>query len=95
MKRKNDMSLLLLCNRACVWLLSLPIRFYRYVISPLLPPSCRFVPTCSDYALEALRTHGVVKGSWLTIRRIMRCHPFSRHKGFDPVPKRAIGKTHE
>ncbi|WOV83395.1 membrane protein insertion efficiency factor YidD [Sporosarcina jeotgali] len=61
------------------------IRFYQKMISPLTPPSCRFYPTCSHYGVEAVETHGVMKGLWLTIVRISKCHPF--HKGgFDPVP---------
>ncbi|MDE5968447.1 MAG: membrane protein insertion efficiency factor YidD [Muribaculaceae bacterium] len=68
-----------------VWLLSLPIKFYRACISPMLPASCRFTPTCSQYALEALRRHGPFKGLWLTIRRISRCHPWGG-SGYDPVP---------
>ena len=66
-------------------MLSLPIRFYRSAISPLTPPSCRFTPTCSQYALEALKKHGAVRGSWLTVRRICRCHPWGG-SGYDPVP---------
>lgn len=66
-------------------LVLLPIRFYQKMISPLTPPSCRFYPTCSHYGVEAVETHGVMKGLWLTIVRISKCHPF--HKGgFDPVP---------
>lgn len=72
-------------------LLSLPVRFYRRVISPLKPPTCRFHPTCSSYALEALRAHGAFKGSWLTLRRLCRCHPFCE-AGYDPVPDRS-GRT--
>ena len=68
-------------------LLSLPVRFYRRVISPLKPPTCRFDPTCSSYALDALRVHGAVKGSWLTVRRLCRCHPFCA-PGHDPVPEK-------
>lgn len=64
---------------------SLPILFYRFAISPLLPPSCRYTPTCSQYALEALKKHGPLKGFYLTIRRILRCHPWSKG-GYDPVP---------
>ena len=61
------------------------IRFYRASVSPQRPPSCRFVPTCSQYALEALEKYGALKGGWLTLRRILRCNPF--HKGgYDPVP---------
>lgn len=67
------------------WLLILPIRFYQLAISPLFPPSCRFVPTCSQYAVEALRRHGPLRGSWLAIRRILRCHPWNPG-GYDPVP---------
>jgi len=65
--------------------LTLPIRLYQLVISPLLPRRCRFAPTCSEYAIEALRKHGVLRGSWLALRRIARCHPF-HPGGFDPVP---------
>lgn len=66
-------------------LLILPIRLYRACISPLLPPSCRFTPTCSQYAIEALRRHGPLRGSLLAIRRILRCHPWGG-SGYDPVP---------
>lgn len=66
-------------------LLSLPVHFYRRSISPMLPPSCRFTPTCSAYALEALQRHGPFKGSYLTIRRLLRCHPWGG-SGYDPVP---------
>lgn len=61
------------------------IRGYRLLISPLLPPACRFQPTCSRYAIEALETHGVLKGSWLATQRICRCHPL-HPGGYDPVP---------
>jgi len=61
------------------------IRFYQLVISPLTPPTCRFTPTCSHYTLEALKKHGLVKGSWLGIKRIAKCHPWGK-SGFDPVP---------
>jgi uncharacterized protein len=61
------------------------IRFYQKVISPLLPPSCRFTPTCSHYSYEAIQKHGFIKGIWLAIKRIGRCHPFSAG-GYDPVP---------
>ncbi|MDR1164985.1 MAG: membrane protein insertion efficiency factor YidD [Deltaproteobacteria bacterium] len=64
------------------------IRFYQRFISPLTPPTCRFVPTCSQYALEALRIHGFWRGSYLAFRRLSRCHPFCRG-GPDPVPPRA------
>jgi putative membrane protein insertion efficiency factor len=61
------------------------IRGYRLVISPLLPPSCRFYPSCSAYALEAVQVHGALRGSWLAVRRLSRCHPFHAG-GLDPVP---------
>jgi hypothetical protein len=66
-------------------LLILPIRLYQICISPLLPPSCRFTPTCSQYAIEALRKHGPVRGLWLTVKRLLRCHPWGG-SGYDPVP---------
>lgn len=61
------------------------IAFYRKGISPLLPDSCRFTPTCSAYADEAIRRYGAARGGWLAFRRLMRCHPFGGH-GYDPVP---------
>ncbi len=67
-----------LLARACIVL-------YRAVISPLKPPCCRYIPTCSDYALEALRTHGTIRGGWLSIKRILRCHPWGG-QGLDHVP---------
>jgi hypothetical protein len=71
--------------RAPALLLSVPVWIYRKVISPCKPPTCRFRPTCSAYALEALRVHGALRGSWLATKRICRCHPFTE-PGFDPVP---------
>jgi len=61
------------------------IRGYQLLLSPLLPPSCRFTPSCSQYALEAVTRHGALRGSWLAARRLARCHPF-HPGGFDPVP---------
>ena len=63
------------------------IRFYQVAISPFTPASCRFSPTCSHYALEALEKHGALKGSWLAIKRISRCHPWGG-SGYDPVPEK-------
>ncbi len=66
-----------------------PIRFYRAFLSPLFPPSCRFQPTCSHYAMEAIQTHGALKGLGLTLRRLGRCHPITwlgGSSGYDPVP---------
>jgi hypothetical protein len=61
------------------------IRGYQIVLSPVLPPSCRFHPSCSQYALEAVTRHGALKGGWLAARRLARCHPF-HPGGYDPVP---------
>jgi putative membrane protein insertion efficiency factor len=61
------------------------IKFYQYVISPWLPNACRFNPTCSHYGVDAFKKHGAIKGLWLTIRRIARCHPWGG-SGYDPVP---------
>lgn len=65
------------------------IRFYQIAISPMLGPRCRYIPTCSQYSLEAIHTHGAVKGTGLAIRRICRCHPWGG-SGYDPVPSKAI-----
>lgn len=70
-----------LLARPLIWL----VRAYQLAISPLLPPSCRFHPSCSCYAIEALQRHGAVRGGWLAIRRIGRCHPWNPG-GHDPVP---------
>jgi putative membrane protein insertion efficiency factor len=69
-----------------------PIAFYQRFVSPLLAPRCRFAPSCSQYAIEALRTHGAVRGFWLSARRLARCHPF-HPGGYDPVPIRPQGVT--
>ncbi len=66
-------------------LLILLINFYRYAISPLIPPRCRYTPTCSQYALQAVQKYGALKGGWLAAKRIGRCHPWGGH-GHDPVP---------
>ena len=66
-------------------LLLLLVRFYQYAISPMLPPRCRYTPTCSQYAVEALQKHGALKGGWLAAKRIGRCHPWGG-SGHDPVP---------
>ena len=60
------------------------LRAYKWALSPLLPPACRYVPTCSDFALEAVDRFGVVRGSWIAVARLLRCHPFARG-GYDPV----------
>lgn len=66
-------------------LLILPIRFYQRYVSPMFPPACRFTPTCSQYAIEAIQKHGALKGLWLALRRLLRCHPWGG-SGYDPVP---------
>ena len=62
------------------------IRFYQTAVSPLFPPRCRFIPTCSQYALEAVEKYGAVKGGWLALKRLLRCNPFYKGDYFDPVP---------
>lgn len=74
-----------LLRRLLVMLLVLPIRFYQTSISPLTPPSCRFTPTCSEYARQAIIKHGPFKGHYLAIWRILRCNPWGG-SGYDPVP---------
>lgn len=68
------------------WPFILLVRFYRYAISPLLGANCRYQPTCSAYAEEALRRHGVLRGGWLALKRISRCNPWGG-SGYDPVPE--------
>lgn len=83
------MSVVLHASRAGKVLLKAPILFYRLVISPWLGPHCRFEPSCSVYALEAIERHGAVKGLWLAIRRLSKCHPVTwlgGSHGLDPVP---------
>lgn len=73
------------------WLVALlgkfPVRLYQWIISPLLPTSCRYTPSCSQYAIEAFQTHGLFKGWVLTLKRIGRCHPWGGD-GYDPVPQK-------
>ena len=66
-------------------MLILPIKFYQSAISPMFPPACRYTPTCSQYAIEAIMTHGPFKGMWLATKRILRCNPWGG-EGYDPVP---------
>ncbi len=73
------------CKRAAAFPLILLVKIYQYCISPFTPPSCRFTPTCSQYAVEALRKYGPIKGGWLTLKRLSRCHPWGG-SGYDPVP---------
>ena len=71
--------------KAIGFLLMIPVYFYKYAISPLTSPSCRHEPTCSQYAIDAIKIHGPFKGFWLTTKRIARCHPWGT-SGYDPVP---------
>lgn len=68
-----------------IFIALLPIRFYRAAISPYTPPSCRYSPTCSEYAIIAIKKYGPFKGGWLALKRIIRCNPWGGH-GYDPVP---------
>lgn len=72
-------------KKIVVALMVLPIKFYQGAISPMFPACCRYTPTCSQYAIQALRKHGPLRGSWLAIKRICRCHPWGG-SGYDPVP---------
>lgn len=72
-------------GKVAAWVATRPIRFYQLAISPWLPGSCRYLPTCSEYAVAALRTHGLVKGGMLALWRLLRCHPWAKG-GYDPVP---------
>lgn len=78
-------SILHHAGRAIVWVLLLPILFYQKCITPFTPPSCRFTPTCSEYARQALLKHGPIKGMALAVWRILRCNPWGG-SGYDPVP---------
>lgn len=83
------MTIMAAIRRVAVRLLQAPIVLYRYTLSPLLGPVCRFQPTCSAYALEALERHGPFTGTWLILRRLSRCHPvkwLGGSEGYDPVP---------
>lgn len=82
---KIIMRIAAIMKSAAVFLLCLPIHFYRKCVSPMFPPTCRFTPTCSQYAIEALKKHGPVKGLLLTAWRILRCNPWGG-SGYDPVP---------
>ena len=72
-------------SRLLVWVLITFVKGYQYFISPLLPSTCRYVPTCSVYTIEALKKHGIIKGGYLSLRRILSCHPWGG-SGYDPVP---------
>ena len=76
-------------NKVATFPLLILIRGYQLIISPLLGSNCRFLPTCSEYAMESLRSYGLIKGSYLTIKRIGKCHPLGGH-GYDPIPTKKV-----
>lgn len=79
------MKILRLLLKGIGWIFVFIIKVYQKIISPLLPPSCRYQPTCSQYSVEAIQKHGPLKGGWLAIKRITSCHPWGG-SGYDPVP---------
>jgi|TARA_Y100000287_G_scaffold169198_1_gene153946 putative membrane protein insertion efficiency factor len=76
-------------NKVATFPLLILIRGYQLIISPLLGSNCRFMPTCSEYAMESLRSHGLIKGIYLTVKRIGKCHPWGGH-GYDPIPTKKV-----
>ena len=76
-------------NKIITFPLIILIRGYQLIISPLLGSNCRFMPTCSEYAMESLRSHGLIKGIYLTVKRIGKCHPWGGH-GYDPIPTKKV-----
>lgn len=78
-------------NKVATFPLLILIRGYQLIISPLLGSNCRFMPTCSEYAMESLRSHGLIKGIYLTVKRIGKCHPWGTH-GYDPIPTKEVKK---
>jgi len=81
-------------NRFFGFILIIPVKIYQWVISPILPNSCRYDPTCSAYMIEAIKVHGPIKGLILGTRRISRCHPWGGH-GYDPVPEKKHKCSHD
>ena len=81
-------------NKIITFPLILLIRGYQLIVSPILGSNCRFMPTCSEYAMESFKTYGLIKGSFLTIKRIGKCHPFGGH-GYDPIPSKMEKNKYE
>ena len=79
-------------NKIFIYPLVFIIKIYQFIVSPLIGQNCRYLPTCSEYAIESLKLHGLLRGSFFAIRRILKCHPFGGH-GFDPIPKRKQNKV--
>lgn len=79
-------------NKIFIYPLIFIIKIYQFIFSPLIGKNCRYLPTCSEYAIESLKLHGLLRGSFFAIRRILKCHPFGGH-GFDPIPKRKQNKV--
>ena len=79
-------------NNILIYPLIFIIKIYQFIFSPLIGKNCRYLPTCSEYAIESLKLHGLLRGSFFAIRRILKCHPFGGH-GFDPIPKRKKNKV--
>lgn len=84
-KKNYNKTLTNLLTTIAQYLLCTIISFYRYCISPILPLSCRYLPTCSDYTIQAILSHGPIKGIFLGLKRVLRCNPWAKY-GFDPVP---------
>ena len=79
-------------NKIFIYPLIFIIKIYQFIVSPLIGQNCRYFPTCSEYAIESLKLHGLLQGSFFAIRRISKCHPFGGH-GLDPIPKRKKNKV--
>ena len=81
-------------NKVIIFPLVLLIRGYQLIVSPMLGSNCRFMPTCSEYAMESLKTYGLIKGAFLTVKRIGKCHPWGGH-GYDPIPTKMENNKYE
>ena len=85
------MNVFYIIRKVLSWILLFPVYIYKWILSPVLPQSCRHIPTCSTYTVQAIKIHGPFKGLWYSIKRISRCHPWGTH-GYDPVPPKFIFK---